>query len=516
MLRIKATESPLGLPTAEGILRELCAAAGIPLSGKDASVELVYGNESAPTGASDASILIPSLPELMLPDIHYSEIDGNTFPILYPSREETGGAPDLFIADQTTVRIGFDLPLAAYHLLAGVDEETAAARDKHGRVRRGDMPRWYYEASKGPIVTYYVDILVEAYETACAAAGVPPVRVARWPGGAPYAVVVSHDVDQLTNYNRRERLKSVVGSLARSKKPPVWDFISRERSYDTLDSIVNLEAKYGAKSTFFIGAVRRGGLDFNYSLEQVHTLLDDIAATGAEVGLHSSYYCDGPYQLAEEVSALSDAVGAEVKGVRGHYLRTAPGRLWLWAGDAGLEYDASLGYFDDVGFRRMHCLPFAALSDDGTTAGVYEVPTTLMDGTLFQHLRFNTDEATKTALELQYKVKTVGGLFSVLWHYRAFPGGQYPEWAEVLEAILAQAASDGACFLTHAEAVEQRRNWAAFGTSLTKRGESVDAILSGAPGTSVVIRDGWSAGDKRDRTLTVPPTGELKVTFERT
>jgi len=243
-------------------------------------------------------------------------------------------------------------------------------------------------------------------------------------------------------------------------------------------------------------------------------LLKDIGASGAEVGLHSSYYCDGPGRFTEEVSALSAAIGAEVKGVRGHYLRTAPECLWRWAEEAGLEYDASLAYFDDVGFRRMHCLPFAALSDDGVIAGVYEVPMTLMDGTLFQYLGRGTDEATETALALQDEVKSAGGLFSVLWHYRAFPGGQYPEWAGVFKAILARAASDGARFLTHAEAVERRKNWAGFAAVITKLGESAETVFSGAPGTSVVVPDGWSAGDKDDRAFTIPAAGELEITFK--
>lgn len=514
MLRTKVTESALGLPQAEAIVRELCAAAGIPLSGDDAGIELVYAPDAAPTAGCDASILIPSYPELTLPDIYYSEVRDRTVPILYPLRKETGVPSNYLSSEGTIVKIEFDLPLAAYGLLSGLDEEAASGRDKHGRVRCRDMPGWYYEASRIPVVTYYVDILIEAYEEACAAVGIPPVRMTRWPGGAPYAVAVSHDVDQLTNYNRRERFKSVVGSLTRFTKPPVWDLISRERAYDTLDSIFSLEGKYGAKSTFFVGGIKRGPLDYNYSLEQARTLLKGVTASGAELALHSSYYCNGPYQLTEEVSALSDAAGAEVNGVRGHYLRTAPERLWRWAEKAGLEYDASLGYFDNVGFRRLYCLPFATLSDDGAVTGVYEVPATLMDGTLFQYLALDNDKAAEAALDLQDEVKSTGGLFSVLWHYRAFPGGQYPEWAGVLDDLLAKAAADGACFLTHTEAVERRKGWAGFGAVLTKRGESADAVLSGEPGTSVVVPDGWSVGDKDDEFLTIPPAGELKVTFK--
>jgi peptidoglycan/xylan/chitin deacetylase (PgdA/CDA1 family) len=512
LLRIKATESALGLPQAEAIVRELYAAAGIPLSDDGEGIELVYAPDPAPTEGSDASILITSHPELTLPDIDYSEVRGRTVPILFPLRKDTGSVSKHLTIDGTVAKIGFDLPLAAYRLLSGLDEETASGRDKHGRIRCRDMPGWYSEASRIPVVTYYVDILIEAYEKACAAAGIPPVRAARWPGGAPYAVAVSHDVDQLTNYNRRGRFKSVIGSLTRFKKPPVWDFISRERPYDTLDSIFSLEGKYGAKSTFFVGGIKRGPLDYNYSLEQARPLLKDIAASGAELALHSSYYCNGPYQLTEEVSALSDVAGAEVNGVRGHYLRTAPERLWRWAKEAGLEYDASLGHFDDIGFRRLHCLPFAGLSDDDSFTDIYEVPMTLMDGTLFQYLGFGTDEAAEAALDLQEEVKSTGGHFSVLWHYRAFPGGQYPEWAVVLDTLLAKAEADSACFLTHAEAVERRKGWARFGAVLTKRGESTDAVLSGEPGTSVIVPDGWSAGDAR--ILTVPATGELKVTFK--
>lgn len=514
MINIKITDSSPDRPWADGIVQELCAAAGIPVSAGSPHIELAYGERPERSGDSAASILIPVYREPASPDIEYAEIKGRTIPVLYDLRKGPGGSEGLLTTEETAVKLNYDLPLAAYHLLAGLDEDTVVKSDKHGRVRRQEMSDWYYQASYSPVVTRYAGILAEAYKTACALAGIPPVLAARWPGAAPYAVALSHDVDQLTDYSRRERFKSIVGSLARFVKPPTLDFLSAERVYETLPAILATEGEYGAVSTFFVGAIRRGNLDYNYALENIRPLLKDIGIYSAEIALHSSYYCNGPYQLKEEASALSDAAGVEVKGVRGHYLRVAPARLWGWADEVGLGYDASLGYFDDVGFRRMHSLPFAAFQGDGTTTGLYEVPLSLMDGTLFQYLGLGTDEAIKTAEKHLEEVKNAGGLFSLLWHYRAFRGGQYPEWAEVFEAIISRASGDGACFLTHAQAVEQRKNWALFGAALTKRGKATDAVLSGAPGTNVPVPGGWSAGDKEDRILTIPASGELKVTFK--
>jgi hypothetical protein len=514
LISIKITDSFPDRPWADGIVRELCAAAGIPVSVDNPYIELVYGEKAEPYRGGAASILIPVYREPASPDIKYAEVDGRTIPVLYDLRKEPAGSEGLLTNEGTAVKINFDLPLAAYRLLAGLDEDKAVKRDKHGRVRRQDMADWYYQASRSPVVTRYAGILAEAYETACALADIPPIRAARWPGAAPYAVTLSHDVDQLTNYSRGERFKSIAGSLAHFKKPLTLDFVNAERVYETLPAIMAAEGEYGAVSTFFVGAVRRGDLDYNYTLDNIRPLLKDVGTYGAEIALHSSYYCNGPYQLKEEASALSDAAGFEVKGVRGHYLRVSPARLWGWADEVGFDYDASLGYFDGVGFRRMHCLPFAALRGDGTTAGLYEVPLSLMDGTLFQYLGLGTDEAIKTAERHLEEVKSAGGLFSLLWHYRAFPGGQYPKWAEVFEAILCRASGDGACFLTHARAVEQRKNWARFGAFLTKRGKATAAVLSGAPGTNVPVPGGWSAGDKDVNVLTIPPSGELKVAFK--
>jgi peptidoglycan/xylan/chitin deacetylase (PgdA/CDA1 family) len=515
LINVKITDSYLGRPQAEGIIRELCAAAGIPVSGNDAHIELVYGGKPEPSRERAASILISTCREPELADIGYAEIEGRTVPVLYSLRKEPSDSGDFTTTEGNAVKLNFDLPLAAYRLLAGLDEDTAIERDKHGRVRRGDLPGWYYESSRSPVVTGYVHLLIKAYELACATAGVPPVRAARWPGAAPYAVAVSHDVDQLTNYPRAERFKSAIGNLVRGRRPPTLDFINPERPYETLPGIFALEGKYNVVSTFFVGAIRRGALDYNYTLEKVRPLLKDVQVVGAEIALHSSYYCNGPYQLTEEVSALSDAVGFGVKGVRGHYLRVAPARLWRWADEVGFEYDASLGYFDDVGFRRMHCLPFAAIYEDGTAARVYEIPLSLMDGTLFQYLGLGIDEAAKTADRLLGKVKSAGGLFSVLWHYRAFPGGQYPEWAEVLETILSRAAGDGAVFLTHADAVEQRKKWAEFEVAFEKTGEPAAAVIRGTPGTDVLTPGGWTAGDKNVKSLKIPESGELKVPYRR-
>jgi hypothetical protein len=171
-------------------------------------------------------------------------------------------------------------------------------------------------------------------------------------------------------------------------------------------------------------------------------LLQRIHARGHEIGLHPSYrtYDDGA-ALESEFGTLmrtTDSLGIHqgAWGGRQHYLRWEAPTTWrLWA-QAGLDYDASVGYADRVGFRcgTSHEFPVFDVVR-GEPLALRERPLVLMEGTLLSRTRMDEppDAATERFDRLVARCRRYQGRFSLLWHNnyfvqdRRYPA-MYLEW----------------------------------------------------------------------------------------
>lgn len=111
----------------------------------------------------------------------------------------------------------------------------------------------------------------------------------QYPDNKPFAVCLTHDIDFLHEsilskclgvfqYIRQGNPSEALHSIAkmRSKKLPFCNF----------STIMDLEEKYGAKSTFFFMVESLGEQDYSYIIEDVEPELGEIIDRGMEVGLH--------------------------------------------------------------------------------------------------------------------------------------------------------------------------------------------------------------------------------------
>ena len=115
-------------------------------------------------------------------------------------------------------------------------------------------------------------------------------------------------------------------------------------------------------------------------------MFERLRATGNGVGLHTGYAAfAAPGRVAEERRRLADAAGMEIAGNRHHYwhLGPEPGATLREHEAAGLTWDASLAFNEDVGFRRATTLPFHPWDDSlARPLRLLELPTACMDGNL--------------------------------------------------------------------------------------------------------------------------------------
>lgn len=502
MLALHVGECELGAARARHVLAELALMAGLPRAEGPSAVALAYGRGEFPPGPS---VVIPCeaahVARETPPDVwRVGDVD---VPILFRAPTPKGevvaravGGEPLIVRSGETAYVGFDVAAAADYYLNGRGE-VGWPRDRCGRPDLAAAPPWRRESAAVAVVNRYARLLALAAEAACKAAAVPLLRFRYWPDGAPFAAALSHDVDRLRAPTRREVLRSWLRPSPGGARAGygVGDFVRGAARLEPLPAIWEAEEPAGGASTFFVGAVGRGPMDYAYGLAEAAGLVREIAAAGREVGLHSSYYsCADGAALREEKELLAAAVGREVAGVRGHYLRLGGDEGWGAVAAAGFAYDATFGFASEVGWRAGVALPYRPFDGDAEKAyDLVEIPPAAMDGALFQYKRLGARQASAATLQLVGEAAACGGLCSLIWHYRAFRGGVFPEWGAVFKGAVAHIIEAGGRALTHSEIAARYR----LNAALAARGPGADGAVeillpAGAPGDVVFeVAEGW-------------------------
>ena len=205
-----------------------------------------------------------------------------------------------------------------------------------------------------------------------------------------------------------------------------------------LRSIVRYSLGHGLQSSVYWKAHRSDSPKPSYDLHhpRIRRLISDFRTAGVEMGVHPSYDTYGSLEkLRMEVSAVRDAIGEDRIGGRQDFLRWNP-ETWIHWDVLGLAYDATVGYADCVGFRAGTAYPYRPwLLSKAREARLVEIPLMAMESTLLGYMKLSAEEALRTLLECVERCRTVGGVFSLLWHNTRLIG---PGYAEVYLSLLGE------------------------------------------------------------------------------
>ena len=113
-----------------------------------------------------------------------------------------------------------------------------------------------------------------------------------YPEGKPFAVCLTHDIDSVYQSIPSKGL-ATLRSLKHGKLSESFHSIARMRSKKlplcNFSAIMDLEEKYGAKSTFFFMAESPSEQDYAYAIEDLEPEIGSIIDRGWEVGLHGGH-----------------------------------------------------------------------------------------------------------------------------------------------------------------------------------------------------------------------------------
>jgi peptidoglycan/xylan/chitin deacetylase (PgdA/CDA1 family) len=264
-----------------------------------------------------------------------------------------------------------------------------------------------------------------------------------YPEGKKFAMCLTHDIDKTYVGVGRKLLNLFRGRLGgRSFSENLNDLRSRDLPNCNFKEIIELENKYGVKSTFFLLSLQPKEKDYNYDLDSLNNYTSEILDKGFEIGLHGGWeaYKDGK-KLAEEKNRLEKALHRRVEGYRGHYLLFDTKETWKILEAGGFLYDSTFGFSDVIGFRNGMCHPFNPYDfESGKSLNIVEFPFAVMDRTLERYMKLEPKDAWEKIKLVIDASERYGGVITIIWH-NLFMWG---EWGRLYEKILNYGLERGA------------------------------------------------------------------------
>jgi len=377
--------------------------------------------------------------------------------VLYGEKLENG---QYTMEQPGLMRIGIDIPGAAFFLLSRYEEFVNPERDPFGRFASRSSVLAAAGLLQRPILNELLEWLWRALQRLWP-------ELARKPRA--YRCLLSSDFDnaEILGSNPLRAARILLGGALREAGRPgpghracrrarrywqAWQGVPAADALDDFDLLMDLSERRGLRWVFnFLAGRGASGRDGYYEIHRcgIRRLMRRIHERGHELGYHGSYetYQD-PARVGREFDHLrriaeQEGVPQSAWGGRQHYLRWEAPTTWAAYSQAGLAYDSTLTYADRAGFRCGACYDFPVFNLRTRKAlKLRERPLIVMDATLFSpaYMGLSAAQAVDQVGVLSGLCRRFGGDFTLLWH-----NGQTrtPELREAFAAMLETAAHPG-------------------------------------------------------------------------
>jgi len=140
-----------------------------------------------------------------------------------------------------------------------------------------------------------------------------------------------------------------------------------------------------------------------------------------EIGLHSSWYSFNDVdELKRQKETLEKVLGHEIISVRQHNLHCDIRITPRVHAQAGFEYDSTLGFNDNVGFRFGTCYPWRLYDLKAEKElSIMELPLIVQDSAMLnpaKGMRLDEETAFQYVVQITESVEKIGGVLTLLWH----------------------------------------------------------------------------------------------------
>jgi len=389
-----------------------------------------------------------NLPKRPLSTTNHRFLVDKNLPIIY-------GANKLQTSNNKII-CEIDIFASSFFMLTRWEEYVNKKRDKYNRFPAKESLAYKEKFLDRPVVNEYTEMLWNMLKFL----GINQKRKER-----KFTVCLTHDVDEIDRYKWYPPL----GAIKRSVKSfdlkksidilidytKVWLHLKTNPYRKALDRyIINLEKKYGFKSSFYFMTSNE-----RYSLANpwLHKFIEKLKKDNFEIGIHPSFNAyNNPEIIREEKQKLENVASQKIIGGRQHYLKWKIPRSWRAWSSAGLKYDTTLSYHDHEGFRCGACYPFQPFDIiKKRQINIWEIPLTVMDCSLINYRKLNPNKSLKIMTDLLNTTKRYNGIFVLLWHNSYMTRLFTDEWKKCFEEFYRLISQRNCAVLPVKETIKQ-------------------------------------------------------------
>ena len=376
--------------------------------------------------------------------VNFCRFGKDSVPFLFSE----GGAIFAFTGESCSLRK--DIVASGFYFLTCWHEYVFSERGlPRGRVDYKESLQYRWDFIESPVVDIYCGLMHYALKNY-----LPEfVRDTSWRDDYRFALSLSHDIDYWDFWNEETILQTLSYNYRSFRERPFraiykllghyWHKRIIKGHRNSVEKILRREKEIGISSTWFI-------LARNDYLDKRQNYIDDIVArtqlTGLlaqqDVALHGSP--DSAFNLGvlnKEIQALQE-LGFNPTGFRTHYLHFDYQKSFSTLEAAGIKYDSTLGYWENIGFRAGTSFPFYPFNiKENRPFRVLEIPLIVMDTTLHSAKAMNLDIAAgKRSINRLINAATdYQSHISLLWHNTTFDPIDYPHWGNLYWKTIRQA-----------------------------------------------------------------------------
>ena len=372
-------------------------------------------------------------------------------PVLYSAESKDSANGNYYQETQNQICWSIDLFGCSFFCLTRYEELARPSYDSRDRFPASASLAYREGFLNRPIVNEYVELLWLSFKRLWPVL-VRPQR--------SYRLFVSHDVDHLLYHSGRSFSRTLSSAandaISRRDIELAWRRLKAFRQvkqgrietdpYNTFDFIMSVSERQGLQSAFYFitdhSSKNAENNDGSYVFDDSRTrnLIRSIVERGHEIGLHPSYNTylsqtqtqlefDKLRQIAEEEGAQQTQWGG-----RQHFLRWQNPTTWQqnWE-EAGLNYDSTLSFADDCGFRCGTCYEYPVFNlKTRQPLQLKERPLIAMEVTLLSYLGLSWQECFEKIKDLNIKCRFYNGDFTLLWHNNNLASVHAKRWYEAI------------------------------------------------------------------------------------
>ena len=243
-----------------------------------------------------------------------------------------------------------------------------------------------------------------------------------YPNNKEFAICLTHDVDMLFLPKKNIIMQLFINAI--KFKPAIFNDIkillnkNNNKYVSAINRILEVEAKYNAKSCFNFLSLSKQDEDFNYNIKDIDSVFDLIIKAGDEFGIHGGHTAfNDKHILFNEKKKLEDKLDLEIIGYRNHYYKFEIPTTWSILSRSGIKYSTSFAYPDIISYRNGMCHPFIPVNKNTNEfIDILEIPSIINDFTLQNYMNLSTKGALDLCKNKIEEIASLNGAVTLLYH----------------------------------------------------------------------------------------------------